>query len=99
MKAMLILAAGALAACASTTPVLPLGGGEYTVTAQTDWMSGGAASAQTNVVDRAAAHCAAQGQEVAPGDIARSVDQYRGLYDFTLRFRCQPVRTAQRPAS
>lgn len=88
MRNILIGAALALSACASTTPALPLGGGEYTVTAQTDWMSGGAAAAQTRVTDRANEHCGAQGKQVVPGPLARSVDQYRGLYDFTLRFRC-----------
>lgn len=85
----IILAAGlVLAGCASTTPVLPLGSGEYSVTAQTDWMSGGAASAQTRVVDQATAYCAGQGKSVHPGELRRGIDQYRGLYDFSFRFRC-----------
>jgi hypothetical protein len=77
-----------LAGCASTTPVMPLGSGEATVTAQTDWMSGGAAGAQARVTESAQAHCAAQGKAVQPGELLRNIDQYRGLYDFSLRFRC-----------
>lgn len=89
MKALASLAlAFIVAGCAATTPVLPLGGDEFTVTAQTDWMSGGAASAQSRVVERATEHCAARGKQVQPGDLTRNIDQYRGLYDFSLRFRC-----------
>jgi hypothetical protein len=78
----------ALAGCASTTPVMLLGGGEATVTAQTHWMSGGAAGAQARVTESAHAYCAAQGKTVQPGDLTRSINQYHGLYDFSLRFRC-----------
>lgn len=88
MKPALALVALALAGCASTTPALPLGGGEFSVTAQTDWMSGGAASAQTRVVERATEHCAGQGKQVQPGELLRNINQYHGLYDFSLRFRC-----------
>ena len=84
----MLLAALAVVGCASTTPVLPLGGGEFSVTAQTDWMSGGAAAAQTRVANQATEYCAAQGKQVQPGDLSRNIDQYRGLYDFSLRFRC-----------
>lgn len=87
-NAAVILAALAVSACASTTPVLPLGGGEFTVTAQTDWMSGGAAAAQTRVTEQATAFCAGQGKQVQPGDLTRNINQYHGLYDFSLRFRC-----------
>ena len=89
MKLILAGALLALAGCAATTPVLPLGGGDFTVTAQTDWMSGAATSAQTRVVDSATAFCASRGQQVQPGELTRSIDQYRGLYDFSLRFRCR----------
>ncbi len=89
MKPTVALIALALAGCAATTPVLPLGGDEFTVTAQTDWMSGAATTAQTRVVDSATAFCASRGQQVQPGELSRNVDQYRGLYDFSLRFRCR----------
>ena len=88
MKKIVLTAGLVLAGCASTTPVLPLGSGEFAVTAQTDWMSGGAASAQSRVVDQATAYCSQQGKAVQPGELTRSIDQYRGLYDFSLRFRC-----------
>lgn len=88
MKHIAFALALGLGACASTTPVLPLGGGEYTVTAQTDYMSGGAAGAQRRVVNRAESYCVGQGKTVQAGDVQRNINQARGYYDFSLRFRC-----------
>jgi hypothetical protein len=90
MRPIFALAALALAGCADSTGVMPLGGNRYIVTTQTDYMSGGMANAQRMAIRDAAAFCAGRGERVETDTTSRGIDQRWGYYDFTLQFQCAP---------
>jgi hypothetical protein len=88
VKRLMAVAMLSLAGCTQTTGVLPLGNGEFTITVENDWSTGGLAGAQRMGVEAAEKHCAAQGLRQVPGDVNMSPQVYGGYATFNMRFRC-----------
>lgn len=74
------------AACGGSSGVTPLGNGEFIVTVESDYLSGGIAAAQRQAVQEATASCGAR--RLIPGEARPLLDQRAGYYAFTLRFSC-----------
>jgi len=84
----IVLAATAalLAGCGGSSGVSPLGNGEFIVTVESDYLSGGMAAAQRQAIQEATAACGSR--RLIPGQAHPVLDQRAGYYAFTLRFSC-----------
>lgn len=83
MRYLMVCGALAVAACSSGSGPTPLGGGEYMITRDNEYL---ASTAQNKVVAEANAHCASLGQVVEPGAATPIFGYYSG---FSLRYRCR----------
>jgi hypothetical protein len=86
MRTIAIAALAALAGCGGSSGVTPLGGGQFLVTVETNYLTGGMAAAQAQAAQEAAAACGAR--QVVPSAAIPTLDQRNGYYAFSLRFSC-----------
>lgn len=89
MTVRVLIAALALVGCTSSTGVMPLGGGVFTVAVESDMTSGGLPAAQRQGVEDAEKHCAAQGKKVAPGPVSLVPQTLQSYAVFSMQFRCE----------
>jgi hypothetical protein len=86
MRPVILCAALAVVACASNSGALPLGNGEYVVTVENDYLTGGVAGGHRRAIRTAEAQCGAG--KVEPGVVQVKPQQMYTYGEFTMRFRC-----------
>ena len=84
----------ALAGCATSSGVVPLANGTYTVTAESNFGPNRTSEARKLALEKATETCAAQGRDVAvtnldnSGDVLRAAGPLALRGETTLTFRC-----------
>jgi hypothetical protein len=75
-----------LAGCVSNTGAVPLGNGEYMITVENDFMTGGVGGAQRRGVEAAQVQCGSR--PMKPGDVSIKPQVPYQASAFTMRFSC-----------
>jgi hypothetical protein len=94
MKSLAIVLPTLLAACATSSGVVPMAGGNYTVTAEANFGPNKTIEARKLALEEATKTCSAQGKEVAvtnldnSGDIGRAAGPLALRGETTLVFKC-----------
>jgi putative hemolysin len=81
-KLVIVSAALVLSGCGSTTGILPVGPGTYTITERFAPIRGGSDTAKTDALTQANAYCAQQGKQLM------STNMNTGGRSFELVFKC-----------